>query len=237
MSAIPKSPMPILVRYPDSDGKPMAENTRQFQWIVTIKEGTDDLFRDDPEVFVAGDLFWYPVEGDNTIRAAPDTLVAFGPRKGHRKSYRQWEEGGVAPQVVFEILSPGNGFTEMQRRFAFFQRHGVEEYYIYDPDENLLEGFLRNGKVLDEIAEMNGWLSPRLQIRFDMSGSELKLIRPDGQAYLTYAELANERIRERKRAEDEKKRAEDEKKRAEDEKKRAEKLAAQLRALGVEPDA
>jgi hypothetical protein len=24
--------------YPDSDGKPMADNTKQFRWIVTIKE-------------------------------------------------------------------------------------------------------------------------------------------------------------------------------------------------------
>jgi Uma2 family endonuclease len=194
----------------------MAENTRQFQWIVTIKEGTDDLFRDDPEVFVAGDLFWYPEEGDNTIRSAPDTLVAFGRRKGHRGSYRQWDEGGIAPQVVFEILSPGNRFGEMRKRFDFFQRYGVEEYYIYDPDKIVLEGFLRHGKFLEEISEMNGWISPRLKIRFDMSGAELKLIRPDGQAYLTYAELSDARVKERKRAE---------------------KLAAQLRALGIEPEA
>lgn len=24
--------------YPDSDGQPMADNTKQFRWIVTIKE-------------------------------------------------------------------------------------------------------------------------------------------------------------------------------------------------------
>ena len=35
-------------------------------------------------------------------------MVVFGRPKGYRGSYRQWEEGGIAPQVVFEILSPGN---------------------------------------------------------------------------------------------------------------------------------
>jgi hypothetical protein len=29
--------------YPDSDGKPMADNTLQFRWIVTIKEGLDPV--------------------------------------------------------------------------------------------------------------------------------------------------------------------------------------------------
>src|SRR4051812_37905425 len=103
-SALSKPP----VEYPESDGEPIAENTKQFQWIMTIQGGIDALYRDDPNVFVAGDLLWYPVEGDNTIRVAPDALVAFGRPKGHRGSYLQWLEGHVAPQVVFEIASPGN---------------------------------------------------------------------------------------------------------------------------------
>ena len=41
------------IEYPDSDGKPMSDNTLQFQWIVTIKEGLEALFRNDPLVFVA----------------------------------------------------------------------------------------------------------------------------------------------------------------------------------------
>src|SRR5205809_3637619 len=100
---LPKTP----VQYPESDGLPMAENTKQFRWIVTIEGGVDALFREDPNVFVAGDLLWYPVEGNNTIRTAPDVLVAFGRPKGDRGSYLQWLEDNIAPQVVFEVLSPG----------------------------------------------------------------------------------------------------------------------------------
>src|SRR5437868_15361210 len=107
--------------YPDCDGQPIADTTRQFRYITTIHGGLEALFRDDPNVFVAGDNLWYPVEGDNTIRTAPDVYVAFGRPKGHRGSYRQWEEGGIAPQVVFEILSPGNRPAEMTRKFEFYQ--------------------------------------------------------------------------------------------------------------------
>ena len=59
------------VHYPDSDGRPMAENTLQFQWIVTIKEGLNALFRDRDDVFVAGDLLWYPIQGDPKTCMAP----------------------------------------------------------------------------------------------------------------------------------------------------------------------
>ncbi|NWJ98774.1 MAG: hypothetical protein HXX20_23775, partial [Chloroflexi bacterium] len=50
--------------YPESDGKPMAENTKQFQWIVTVEGGLEELFEQNPDVFIAGDLLWYPVEGE-----------------------------------------------------------------------------------------------------------------------------------------------------------------------------
>jgi hypothetical protein len=41
---------PIL--YPDSDGKPIADNTKQFDWIVTLAGGLQALFADNPNVFV-----------------------------------------------------------------------------------------------------------------------------------------------------------------------------------------
>jgi hypothetical protein len=50
------------IEYPDDNGEPMAENTLQFKWIVTIKEGLEAVFLHDPNVFVAGDLLWYPVQ-------------------------------------------------------------------------------------------------------------------------------------------------------------------------------
>jgi hypothetical protein len=35
--SIPRAPRPAVV-YPDGDGNPIAENTLQFEWIVTIRE-------------------------------------------------------------------------------------------------------------------------------------------------------------------------------------------------------
>ncbi|WP_202951147.1 Uma2 family endonuclease [Synechococcus sp. PCC 7336] len=220
---------PPKIDYPDSDGKPMADNTKQFGWIVTIKEGLDWLFRDRPDVFVAGDLLWYPVEGKNTIRVAPDALVAFGRPKGYRGSYMQWKENNIAPQVVFEVLSPGNTQRQMAHKLEFYERYGVEEYYLYDPDRGVLQGWIGGDGKLEAIDAMQGWVSPLLGIRFGLEGVDLQLVRPDGQPFESYGEVAA-------RAEQERQRAEQERQRAEQERQRAERLAEQLKALGLDPD-
>jgi Uma2 family endonuclease len=216
MNLIPALPDKSRFEYPDQDGRPMSDNTLQFQWIVTIKEGLEAVFRDDPNVFVAGDLLWYPIEGDPTIRTAPDTMVVFGRPKGHRGSYQQWREGGIAPQVVFEVLSPGNRVGEMLRKFDFYREYRVEEYYIYDPEDGELEGWRREGDRLREVAEMNGWVSPRMKVRFALSEErELQLFGPDGRPFATYLEL----IAQRDQAEE-----------------RVKRLEEQLRKLGAEPE-
>jgi len=221
--------------YPDSDGQPMADNTKQFRWIVLIKENLDSLFANET-VFVAGDLLWYPVEGRPDIRVAPDVLVAFGRPKGDRGSYRQWQEDNIAPQVVFEILSPGNTLKEMSRKLLFYNRYDVEEYYIYNPDSNELMGFTRADEELISIENIDHWHSPRLGIRFELTASTLNIYDHQGNLFLSPLELRKSLEQEKFRAEQEKSRAEQEKSRAEQEKARADCLAAKLKELGINPD-
>ena len=196
------------IHYPESDGKPMADNTKQFHWITVIKQNLDWLFAQGSQVFVAGDLFWYPVEGRPNIVTAPDVLVVFGRPKGDRDSYKQWEENNIAPQVVFEILSPSNSKTEMDKKLIFYDRYGVEEYYIYDPDRQQLEGWLRgDNDSLENIPTIFNWVSPRLGMRFEQSEQELKLYRPNGTPFHSYNEVNRLLLEERQRAESEKERA------------------------------
>lgn len=181
--------------YPDSDGQRMADNTKQFEWIATIKGNLDAVFKDKTDVFVAGDLLWYPVEGEPRIRVAPDVMVAFGRPKGHRGSYKQWEEANIAPQVVFEILSPGNNALEMIRKERFYNRYGIQEYYVYDPDTNrlLISQRQEDDNLKDvTLAEDNiEWFSPLLQVKFVLEEKEeLKIFDASGKPFLTYVERA-----------------------------------------------
>lgn len=230
------SPQDQDLLYPSSDGKPMADNTLQYRWIVLLKENLEILFTAVPDVFIAADLLWYPVQVTQppAPRQAPDVMVVFGRPKGERRSYRQWEEGNIPPQVVFEILSDSNktaaGRREMEQKLAFYQQHGVEEYYIYDPDEFVLEGWLRQGQQLVPIESMLNWVSPRLQVRFAwQEGGELVLQRPDGQRFLSSVELEERLVREQQRADRERQRAQQ----AE---AALEALLERLRERGINPD-
>jgi Uma2 family endonuclease len=231
------------ITYPDSDGKLIADNTKQFRWIVTIKENLDLLLADQPDVFVAGDLLWYPVEGSTAICQAPDTMVVFGRPKGDRGLYKQWAEANISPQVVFEILSPSNRLGEMAKKLQSYDRYGVEEYYVYDPDDLDLTGWLRSANKLEVIDGIDGWVSPWLNICFKITHDTLEIYRPDGNRFLSFVELGHLQEQERQRAEQERQRAERERQRAEDavaqletEQKRNEALAAKLRELGIDPD-
>lgn len=215
--------------YPESDSKPMADNTKQFRWITVIHGNLDWLFVNDEMVFVAGDLLWYPVEGNPKITQAPDVMVAFGVPKGDRGSYKQWQENNIAPQVVFEILSPSNTQKEMYKKLFFYNSYGVEEYYIYDPDKNELSGFSRSEGNLDMIDSMDNWVSPRLGIRFDMSGEELQLYYPSGEIFQTL-EQTKEQLQQTKEQLQQKETA------LESEQKRSEILAEKLREMGIDPD-
>jgi Uma2 family endonuclease len=235
-------PTPEII-YPESDGKPMADNTKQYRWIVMIKENLEIFLAPTLDVFIAGDLLWYPIEGDNVTCLAPDVMVVFGRPKGDRGSYKQWQEQNIPPQVVFEILSPSNSKREIQEKRDFYDTHGVEEFYVYDPDRFRLSGWIRDSGTLLPIANMEGWVSPRLSIRFTKIHGSLEIYRPDGRRFLTSLELEERAMAaeaeiqvERDRAEREQERAEQEHQRAEQERLRAERLAAQLRALGIEPE-
>ena len=239
------------VVYPDSDGKPMAENTKQAEWIVTIMGNLDLQFRDDPNVFVAMDNFIYAVEGEPTMSLAPDVYVAFGRPKGHRGSYKVWEEDDIFPQVVFEIFSPSNSAQEMIEKRDFCFSCGAEEFYVYNPENNTLEGDILTKRGVTPIQDWTPFVSPRLGIRFEQVGSDLHIYGANGQRFLTFIEIgkraeleANRAEREAKRAETEARRATRESNRATRESNRAndavEQLArmrANMLAAGLDPDA
>ncbi|MBP0008477.1 MULTISPECIES: Uma2 family endonuclease [unclassified Roseofilum] len=244
--------------YPDSDGQPVGENTIQFRLIMMLQGALDALFKDIPDVFVAGDLFWYPVQlsseeienQEEPSRQAPDVMVVFGIKKKDRPSYRQWEENNIAPQVVFEIVSPSNSKEAMTKKFEFYQTHGVEEYYAYNPKGNRLEGWLRKGEVLEEITPMEGWTSPRLGVSLTTVSGELRLLTAEGKQLGTYLDVVQERDRERLEKERERLDKELERQRANaaelerdrqqqranDAQATIEQLRDRLQQLGVDPD-
>ncbi|MEB3826002.1 Uma2 family endonuclease, partial [Phormidium sp. CCY1219] len=94
-----------------------------------------------------------------------------------------------------------NRLKEMSKKLLFYNRYGVEEYYIYDPQNIEFQGFLRSPEGLQALDEMKGWVSPRLGIRFELKPDTLEIYTPTGDRFLTFVELNQLREQERQRAE------------------------------------
>lgn len=77
-----------------------------------------------------------------------------------------------APDLVIEILSPGNSKREMKDKFQLYEEAGVREYWIIDPNqESVLINVLENGKytshypVIDD--EVSSYIFPNIKIHTD----------------------------------------------------------------------
>ena len=175
------------VVYPSGDGEPMAENDYQFEAITYLVWTLKTLFRDDPTVYAAGDMFIYYRRGDIGARLAPDVFVFAGAKGNHRRqSWRTWVEGGV-PQFVLEVASPSTWELDAADKRDAYRNMGVLEYWRLDPEsgeyfpEILIGERLVNGEYV------------RLEVRRDADGTLrgysdfLKLdlcVRPDGRIRL-----------------------------------------------------
>lgn len=219
--------------YPDSDGKLVADNSEQFRWIKLLT-GNLEILVADQLAFVAGDLLWYPEPKPQNMPAAdkqkvwcqaPDAMVVMGRPPGYRGSYKQWEEENIAPQVVFEIISPSNTADEILDKQAFYLKHGVLEIYFYDPIKLKFWGWVRS--AVSEMPQIIGpincpWISPILKVRFEIFDEGLVLFYPDGEEFKGSVQLSRERddLAQQKDALQ----------------VQNEQLLAKLRELGVEPD-
>ncbi|MEM9817865.1 MAG: Uma2 family endonuclease [Cyanobacteria bacterium P01_A01_bin.123] len=212
--------------YPDSDGNPIADNTIQYRWIVRLVTNLKQLLKGQT-AFVAGDLLWYPIEVETppAPSQAPDAMVVLGRPDGDRGSYKQWEEENIAPQVVFEILSPSNSAREMMAKQIFYGKYGVLEMFFYDPDSYDFWGLVRETAEEDFIPIMPinlPWVSQALGIRFELSSDGLHVFYPNGEEFKdpgTFIEERDQANQERDQAQAERDRA-----------------VAKLRELGIDPN-
>jgi hypothetical protein len=70
------------IYYPESDGKPMGETDVHIDALIYLREALRDYFRDDPQVYVAGNMLLYYEEGNPAACVAPDVFVVHGVAKG-----------------------------------------------------------------------------------------------------------------------------------------------------------
>lgn len=155
------------VEYPESDGKPMAETDVHRNLMAQLIDRLEWRYRDEPNIYVSGNLLFYYIQGDPTKVRAPDVFVVKGIEKRQRRLYKLWEEG-VAPCVVIELTSKSTRREDQTTKFELYGALGVREYFLFDP--------------------LNEYLRPPLQ-GYRLKRGRYEVINPDERRRLKSVEL------------------------------------------------
>ncbi|MBM3223381.1 MAG: Uma2 family endonuclease [Candidatus Tectomicrobia bacterium] len=197
-------------------------------------------------IFVATDMNLYYDLDHPLWHKRPDWFAVLGVSRFYedrdlRLSYVLWQER-VTPYLVVELLSPGTEQEDLGRTQrsqenpptkweVYEQRLGVPYYVVFSRYTNTVRFFVRTGTVYRELSatDQRLWL-PEAGLGIGLwsgmyHGLERQWLRfydTEGQWIATPAEQADQRAAQADQ-------------RAEQERQRAEHLAAQLKALGIEP--
>jgi Uma2 family endonuclease len=99
-----------------------------------------DVFLSEENVFQPDILF---VRNEHEDRLQPDGV--HGP-----------------PDVVVEILSPATGYYDMKKKFQVYERSGVQEYFIVDPEDLEVVGYRSNDGKFHEFLREKGRFTSQL---------------------------------------------------------------------------
>jgi len=75
-----------------------------------------------------------------------------------------------APDLVIEILSPGTAYYDLRKKFKVYEKHGVREYWVVDPEEQSVEiyALLEGRFTLGQKVEKQGTVSSAVIEGFTM---------------------------------------------------------------------
>ena len=91
--------------------------------------------------------------------------------------------------MVFEIASDSTFENDLGGKRLDYERLGVEEYYLLDPERAYLPSPLmafrrENGRLLSVNVENNRLLSPLLNLEIVDTGKSFRLFNPNTQEFL-----------------------------------------------------
>lgn len=193
----------IPIVYPESDGEPMGETEFHVLVLVGLLHTLRERYRGRPDVHVGGNLFMYFQQGDPTAVVCPDVFVAFGAAPGIRRTWKTWEEGGLFPQVIVELVSDESRSRDLGPKRGLYEVLGVRDYFVFDPAGEALDpplrGWRRQGDVLVPIEPEAGAARRRLrsealELFVEEEGHQVRLIDArTGKPLLLPAEEADAR--------------------------------------------
>jgi Uma2 family endonuclease len=173
-----------VVRYPESDGKPMGETGVHVNVIFLALELLRRHYGVNSRVAVLSNMFLYYEEGDPRKVVCPDLFVVPGvPRNTMRRTYKLWIEG-KAPEAVIEFTSKKTRKEDMGRKFELYRDVlRVREYFLFDPLGEYLEPSLQGFRLVEERYvpidwDGSGLFCEVLGLRLERDESDLRFFDP-----------------------------------------------------------
>jgi len=182
----------------------MAETGIHVDAILDLRELLVDRYEKRKDVFIGTDQFWYWEKGNSSACCAPDAMVVFGvPYREARRSFFTWLEEGAIPSFICEFASEKTWRNDVTVKFALFERLGVKEYFVFDPEALYLHPAIQGWRLLSGAYQSIGinpdgsLTSEELQLTLQPEGTKLRLT--DGQTgkkVLSRAERLEESVRQ-----------------------------------------
>jgi Uma2 family endonuclease len=195
------------------------------------------FWRERNDFYASGNLtiYYSPNQLKSEHFRGPDFFVVLGTEKKDRKSWVVWQENGLYPHVIVEILSKATAKTDKQLKKEIYQNtFRTPDYFWFEPVTLELEGFhLLDGQYQPIEPNENNWLwSQQLNLYLGVYEDKLRFFTPEGGLVpLAEEEMSQRAEQERQRAEQERQRAEQERQRAEQERQRAEQAEQEVTRL------
>ena len=179
--------------YPESHEDDMGEATIHYDLISDLLKILKLFFAEQSDIFIAANLNIYYEQNQRKRYYTPDTMVAFGVPNHKRKVYKLWEEN-VFPQVIFEVASETTWKTDIGDKVEDYERLGVEEYYLLDPENAYLPmplmAYRRDeaGRLRLVRSENDRVLSPLLNLEIVWENEKFRLFDPKAEEFLMTTE-------------------------------------------------
>jgi Uma2 family endonuclease len=228
------------VVFPPGDllsNEPEMESEFHLRQMILLIQCLEFWWRNRQDFYACGNMtiYYSPRQRKSEFFRGPDFFVVLGTERKPRKSWVLWDEDGKYPNVIVEILSDSTAETDRTLKKQIYQdTFRTPEYFWFDPVTGEFCGFQLVGGFYQPLQPNDaGWFwSQQLELFLGIEQSQLRLFSPDGQLIPTPEEAAAQAEQQVEQAEQ---RAGAAEQRAVAAERRAEQLAAQLRALGLEP--
>jgi Uma2 family endonuclease len=188
------------VEYPSEERKKMGETDYQHIQISILEQMLRLFLMNKKDVYLASDLIVYYKEGNANKRFAPDLMICFGVENKMRRTYKLWEEK-VVPQVIVEVVSEETWQKDVTIKRRLYERLGVEEYFVIDPEYKYLPSplfayRLEFGELVRQNVSNNRVFIKSLDLELVDTGENFRIFDPETNEFLPTGEDLQAKVKQ-----------------------------------------